>query len=145
MIPYLLAVVGGYLLGDSMKESQKKTGFEPYSKKMADGGVLENAADLEIDMDSMNSNTLILELEIGNYDNTESKYFFEYSVDHNERSYSLNAIYDEKDNKVSKELHDELENDKSLDNQLHYAIMDAFQDYADEKYESRNDYNEEED
>ena len=33
MIPYLLAVVGGYLLGDSMKESEKK---------MADGGKVDD-------------------------------------------------------------------------------------------------------
>ena len=131
MIPYLLAAVGGYLLGNSMKESQS----------YAHGGILDNA-DIEVEMESMNSNTLVLEVEI--YDGTkETKYFFEYSVDHSDNSCSLDAIYDENNNKVSKELQTELESNKSLDNQLDNAIRDAFDKYADERYESRRDYEEE--
>jgi hypothetical protein len=130
MIPYLIAAVGAYLIGDSMKES----------KTFADGGVLEEVAEVETEIDKMNSDTLIIEVEFDKYDGTEEKYFFEYSVDHDDRSYSLDAIYDEKDNRLSKERESELENDKGLNDQLYYAIMDAFQGYADEKYESQNDY-----
>jgi hypothetical protein len=200
MIPYLLAAVGGYLLGDSMKESEKfadgggvnpnwrnpeniKVGdivklttigrtkgivvdiiqspapfvstakidwddkkdrglvYVTHIQKYAHGGILDNA-DIEVEMESMNSNTLVLEVEI--YDGTkEDKYFFEYSIDHSDSSCSLDAIYDENNNKVSKELQSELESNKSLDNQLDNAIRDAFDKYADERDESRRDYEEE--
>jgi len=113
-------------------------------KKLANGGVLEDVADIEIEIESMDSSTLVLEVEFDKYDNSEEKYFFEYSIDYRERSYSLDAIYDEKDNKLSKEREKEFENDKVLSDKLYYAIMDAFQDYADAKYESQSDYDQEE-
>jgi hypothetical protein len=199
MIPYLLAAVGGYLLGDSMKESQsfadggdvswrnpknikvgdvvKLTPVGPKGKvvdiiespapfvstakidwedkkdrglsyvtliqKFADGGKTDYS-NVEVEIESLNSDTLELEVEIEDYDGTEKKYYFEYFVDHDERSYSLHAIYDENHKRLPKYEEKEFEDDKILNSQLENSIMDAFERYSDEKYESQRDYDDEE-
>lgn len=132
----------------SMLENQGATGLSvvKYDKdwwkntpyEFADGGILKDVADIEIEIEKMNSNTLELEVEFDKYDGSEDKYYFEYSLDKD--SYSLSAIYDDKRNMVSNEKQQELESDKYLNNKLENAIMNALSTYADEKYESNRDY-----
>jgi len=201
MIPFILAAVGGYLIGDSMKDSEKfadgggvKSGLigkrvrliemkeDPnpiapgtmgtvvhvggdvinvewdngrnlglvegvdeyeFTDEFAEGGILKDVADIEIEVEKMNSNMLELEVEFDNYDGSEDKYYFEYSLDKD--NYSLSAIYDDKRNLVSDEKQQELESDEYLSNKLESAIFNALSTYADEKYESNRDYDYEDD
>lgn len=180
MIPYLLAAIGGYLIGDSIDDKQKfadggktdksdmleisdreiseyvkdqhygnheyanefEKGAKWYKQELKDRISLQNTynANVEVEIESINSDTLELEVEIEKYDGTEKKYYFEFFVDHDERSYSLHAIYDENHKRLPKYEEKELEEDKILNSQIENSVMDAFERYADEKYESNTDY-----
>jgi len=131
--------------GDHNYAKEFESGAKWYKQELKDRILLNNTydANVEVEIESLNNDTLELEVEIEKY-GTEKKYYFEYFVDHDERSYSLHAIYDENHKRLPKYEEKELEDDKILNSQIENSVMDAFERYADEKYESQRDYEDEE-
>jgi hypothetical protein len=129
MIPYILAAVGGYLIGDSMKDSQK----------FAEGGTFwDEVVEVEAEVKQMTGSTILFEVEVEYYDDKEEKYYFKYGWDN--ESHYLEGIYDSKMMELDKQSSNKLE--KELEETMTDAIRVAISDYYDAKAEPDEFYEE---
>jgi hypothetical protein len=117
MIPYLLAVVGGYLLGDSMKDSQtfaEGGDIDDDEEIIDEASLLRKAYNQEEDIDMMGTEiTAKWEYQIDGHDVfIEAKFKYEPDADEGHVYYYYSGdIYAEIDNKyvdVPEDLYDEI-------------------------------------